>query len=140
MDEKGIEIGFGYGFTPEFRVDATYTYFNFDIKNPGLTTAGQNIVPNTPRHKGTIALTYTGLQGFDAGINAKLVEKHDWNAGVFAGKVPGNQLVDINLGYRVNNNMRVFAMATNLLDQLNFQLYGGSVMGRRVMGGVTATF
>jgi iron complex outermembrane receptor protein len=140
VEEKGIEIGFGYGFTPEFRVDATYTYFDFDIKDPGLTTAGQNIVPNTPRHKGTIALTYTGMQGFDAGINAKLVEKHDWNAGVFAGRVPGNQLIDLNVGYRINNNLRAFAMATNLLDQLNFQLYGGSVLGRRVMGGVTATF
>jgi iron complex outermembrane receptor protein len=140
VEEKGIELGFGYGFTPEFRVDATYTYFDFDIKEPGDLIPGQNIVPNTPRHKGTIALTYTGLQGFDAALNAKLVEKHDWNAGVFAGTVPANQLVDINLGYRVNNSMRVFAMATNLLDQLNFQLYGGSVLGRRVLGGVTATF
>ena len=140
VEEKGIEIGFGYGFTPEFRVDATYTYFDFDIEDPGLTAAGQNIVPNTPRHKGTIAFTYTGFQGFDAALSAKFVEKHEWNAGVFAGRIPANQMVDVNLGYRINNNLRPFAAVTNLLDKRLFQLYGGSVIGRRILGGVTATF
>ncbi len=140
VEEKGVEIGFGYGFTPEFRVDATYTYFNFDIEDPGLTAAGQNIVPNTPRHKGTIAFTYTGFQGFDAAVSAKFVEKHEWNAGVFAGRIPANQMVDVNVGYRINNNLRPFAAVSNLLDKRLFQLYGGSVIGRRILTGVTATF
>jgi outer membrane receptor protein involved in Fe transport len=140
VEEKGIEIGFGYGFTPEFRVDASYTYFDFDIEDPGLTAAGQNIVPNTPRHKGSIAFTYTGFQGFDAALSAKFVEKHEWNAGVFAGRIPANQMVDLNLGYRINNNLRWFAAVSNLLDKRRFQLYGGSVIGRRILGGVTATF
>ena len=56
-------MGLGYGFTPEFRVDATYTYFDFDIDDPGIVAAGQNIVPNTPKHKGGVALPYTGLKG-----------------------------------------------------------------------------
>ncbi|MCH8143176.1 MAG: TonB-dependent receptor, partial [Gemmatimonadetes bacterium] len=140
VEEKGIEIGFGYGFTPEFRVDATYTYFDFDIEDPGLAAAGQSIVPNTPRHKGNIAFTYTGFQGFDASLSAKFVEKHEWNAGVFAGRIPANQMVDVNLGYRINNNLRPFAAVSNLLDKRRFQLYGGSVIGRRILVGVTATF
>ena len=44
------------------------------------------------------------------------------------------------VGYRVKNNLRLFANTTNLLDQKRFQLYGGSVIGRRFLGGVTATF
>ena len=59
---------------------------------------------------------------------------------VFAGRIRSRQSVDVNLGYRYNNNARVFASATNLLDQERFQLYGGSVIGRRILGGVTATF
>ena len=140
VEEKGIEIGFGYGFTPEFRVDATYTYFDFDIEDPGRAAAGQSIVPNTPRHKGSIAFTYTGFQGFDASLSAKFVEKHEWNAGVFAGRIPANQMVDVNLGYRINNNLRPFAAVSNLLDKRRFQLYGGSVIGRRILVGATATF
>ena len=49
-------------------------------------------------------------------------------------------MVDVNLGYRINNNLRPFAAVTNLLDKRLFQLYGGSVIGRRILGGVTATF
>jgi hypothetical protein len=34
----------------------------------------------------------------------------------------------------------VYANATNLLDQQRFQVYGGSVIGRRVLAGMTSTF
>jgi hypothetical protein len=34
----------------------------------------------------------------------------------------------------------VHATATNVLDQERFQLYGGSVIRRRVLGGLTANF
>ena len=43
-------------------------------------------------------------------------------------------------GYRINNYVRIHATATNIFDQQRFQMYGGSVIGRRVLGGVTATF
>ncbi len=136
VDEVGVEIGVGYGFTPEFRGDVSYTYFNFDIKDAGF----QQIVPNTTRHKGNVSLTYTGVQGFDASVKARLTEAYDWAAGVFQGKIPSSQTINLSAGYRVNNFVRFYGMVTNLLDQDRFQLYGGSVIGRRVLGGVTATF
>ena len=43
-------------------------------------------------------------------------------------------------GYRINNYVRIHATGTNLLDEERFQLYGGSVIGRRILGGVTANF
>ena len=140
VEEKGIELGVGYGFSPEMRVDASYTFFDFDVKETGLLAAGQTIIPNTPKHKVGISLTYTGLQGFDAAISTKFNDSFDWAAGVFEGRVRSRQSIDLNLGYRFNNNTRAFASATNLLDQSRFQLYGGSVIGRRILGGVTATF
>ena len=140
LGEKGVEFGIGYGFTPEIRVDASYTFFDFDVTDAGLQTAGQDIIPNTPKHKVGISLTYTGLQGFDAAVSAKFNDRFDWSAGVFAGPIPSRQAIDLNLGYRFNNNARAFVSATNLLDQQRFQLYGGSVIGRRVLAGVTATF
>ena len=140
VEEKGIEVGIGYGFTPEVRVDVSYTFFDFDVKDTGLQAFGQDIIPNTPKHKFRFSLNYTGLQGFDAAISAKFNDSFDWAAGVFAGRIRSRQAVDVNLGYRLNNNARVFAMATNVLDQERFQLYGGSVIGRRILAGVTATF
>lgn len=138
--ERGVEFSAGYGFTPELRADVSYTFFDFEIDDPGAVQAGQTIVPNTPKNKATVALSYTGIQGFDATIAAKFVQAFDWNAGVFAGRIPSSQLVDLDIGYRLRNNFRIFAAATNLLDQDLFQLYGGSVNGLRVLGGVTATF
>jgi hypothetical protein len=36
--------------------------------------------------------------------------------------------------------LRIHAIATNVFDQQRFHLYGGSVLGRRVIAGATATF
>ena len=137
VKEQGVEIGFGYGVTPEFRIDGSYTFFDFEVENQAT---GDALLPNTAKHKGAIALTYTGLQGFDAALNARLVDSYDWAAGVFSGTVPSSQFIDLMVGYRVNNSLRVFANTTNLLDQKRFQLYGGSVIGRRILAGATATF
>jgi outer membrane receptor for ferrienterochelin and colicin len=54
--------------------------------------------------------------------------------------VPASEFVTLGAGYRISNNLRIHATATNLLDQQRFQLYGGSVIRRRVLGGVTANF
>jgi outer membrane receptor protein involved in Fe transport len=140
VNEWGIELGVGYGITPEVRVDGTYTYFQFDVQDPGLIQAGQDLVPNTPRNKGSVSLSYTGQQGIDANIQAKFVGAHNWAAGIFAGRIPAGQIVDLSVGYRLNNNIRFYSNVTNLLDQDRFQLYGGSLVGRRVLGGITATF
>ena len=51
-----------------------------------------------------------------------------------------SEFVNLSAGFRVNNNFRIHGTATNLLDQKRFQLYGGSVIGRRVLGGITANF
>ena len=73
-------------------------------------------------------------------MTVKLVDGYPWAAGVFQGYVPSSEFVNVSAGYRMNNYFRLQATATNLLDQNRFQLYGGSVIGRRVLGGITATF
>lgn len=73
-------------------------------------------------------------------MSARFVAKYDWAAGVLAGPVPASQTVNVTAGYQVSPRYRVFVNGTNVLDQKRYQLYGGSVLGRRVMGGVTAQF
>ncbi|MEP7177376.1 MAG: TonB-dependent receptor, partial [Gemmatimonadales bacterium] len=137
VTERGVEIGLGYQFTPEVRGDVSFTGFDFTVKSQ---QAGDQLVPNTPSKKANFSLTYTGQQGLDANVSVRLVDGYSWAAGVFQGYVPSNELVNVSAGYRVNNYLRVHATATNVLDQQRFQLYGGSVIGRRVLGGITATF
>jgi outer membrane receptor protein involved in Fe transport len=137
VTERGVEVGVGYQLTPEFRADASFTGFDFTVKEQQF---GDQLVPNTPSKKATLSVSYAGASGFDGNVTVRLVDGYQWAAGVFQGYVPSSEFVNLSAGYRVNNFVRIHATATNLLDQQRFQLYGGSVIGRRVMGGVTATF
>ncbi len=137
VTERGVEFGLGIGITPELRADASYTFFDFDIDQQQL---GQDLVPNTPKHKGAVSLSYIGLQGIEAGFSARFVDGYDWEAGVFAGSIPSSQSIDVHGAYQLNPNLRLHAIVTNVLDQERYHLFGGSVIGRRFLGGMTAEF
>jgi len=137
VTERGVEIGLGYQFTPEIRGDVSFTGFDFTVNSQ---RAGDQLLPNTPSKKASVSLSYAGLQGVDANVTVKLVDGYPWAAGIFQGYVPSNEFVNVSAGYRVNNYLRVNAIATNVFDEKRFQLYGGSVIGRRVLAGVTAGF
>jgi iron complex outermembrane receptor protein len=137
VTERGVEIGLGYQLTPEIRGDVSFTGFDFTVNSQ---RAGDQLLPNTPSKKASVSLSYAGLQGIDANVTVKLVDGYPWAAGIFQGYVPSNEFVNVSAGYRVNNYLRVNAIATNVFDQKRFQLYGGSVIGRRVLGGITAAF
>ena len=139
VTERGIELGVGYQFTPEVRGDATFTGFGFDVDEDDQAV-GDQLLPNTPSKKATFSVSYAGQQGFDGNVTLRLTDGHEWATGVFQGYVPSSELLNVSAGYRINNYVRIHATATNLFDQQRFQLYGGSVIGRRVLGGVTATF
>jgi len=137
VTERGIELGVGYQFTPEWRGDASVTGFDFTVKSQQV---GDQLVPNTPSKKATLSLTYAGQQGLDANVSVRMVDGYAWAAGIFQGYVPSSEFVNLSAGYRINNYFRIQATATNVFDQKRFQLYGGSVIERRVLGGITATF
>lgn len=138
VDQRGIDVGLGFQLTDEFRLDGSFSWFDFEVKSQ---QAGDQLVPNTPETKGTITIAYAGLtNGFDADLSARFVSEYDWAAGIFVGKVPASQTLNASLGYRLNPNFRIFAVGTNILDQQRYHLFGGSVIGRRVLGGLTATF
>ncbi|HEY8257452.1 MAG TPA: TonB-dependent receptor [Gemmatimonadales bacterium] len=137
VTERGVELGVGYQFTPEFRGDVSFTGFDFTVNS---FQQGDQLIPNTPSKKGSVSVSYAGQQGVDANVTVRLVDGYQWSAGVFQGYVPSSEFVNLSAGYRVNNYLRVHATATNVFDEKRFQLYGGSVIGRRVLGGITATF
>ncbi len=137
VTERGIELGLGYQFTPEIRGDVSFTGFSFDVRSQAV---GDQLVPNTPSKKANLSLSYAGAQGFDGNVTLRLVDGYAWAAGVFQGYVPASEFLNVSAGYRINNYVRIHATATNLFDQQRFQMYGGSVIGRRILGGLTGTF
>ncbi len=138
VEQKGIDVGLGVQLNNAFRLDGTFSWFDFKVKSQ---QAGDQLVPNTPKTKGTVSLSYDGVtSGFDASVSMRFIAGYDWAAGVYVGPVPSSQTLNASAGYQLAPNFRLFATGTNILDQKRYFLYGGSVIGRRVLGGITATF
>lgn len=144
VDEQGVELGVSFLPAPNWQVDANYTYFDFEIDRTTATEGGEvdadELSPNTPQHKGNIGLTYSNPERFSAGFNVHMQEAFDWAAGIFAGRVPGYATVDLNGSWRMTPYARLNLVWANVLDKEHYQLYGGSMLGSRAIGGVTFTF
>jgi outer membrane receptor for ferrienterochelin and colicins len=130
----GLEVGSEVSLTRALTLSATYTWFNAAIQND---LVGNVLSANTPRNKGTVSLAYAGRQGLDVAMDARFVAGYHWTTGVWDGDIPASQNVSLSAGYRLNPHVRAFFDATNLLDQPRFEVYGGSVNGRRVLVGMT---
>jgi len=137
VDEWGVELGSSVSLTRSLTFSASYTWYDFVVRQK---VVGDTLVPNTPQHKGALALEYTGRQGLTLGVDARIVARYSWVSGVWRGDVPASQTVNVKAGCRINPHLRVYANATNVLNQQRFQMFGGSVIGRRVLAGMTSTF
>ena len=136
VDEWGVEVGASVSLTAVFSISGSYTWYNFAIRQ---NIPGNPLAANTPRNKGTVSLAYAGRQGIDVTVDARLVSGYRWTSGIWDGEIPASETVSLNAGYRINPHLRVYANATNLFDQQRFQFFGGSVIGRRVLAGMTTT-
>jgi outer membrane receptor protein involved in Fe transport len=137
VDEWGVEFGSSISLSRVLTTSASYAWYNSAIRD---NVAGNVLSPNTPRNKGVISLTYAGRQGIDVGVDARIMSGYHWTMGLWDGDIPASQIVNLSAGYRINPHLRVFANATNLFDQQHFEVYGGSVIGRRVLAALTSTF
>jgi len=137
VDERGVEFGAWASLTSELNVRTSYTFFDFDIQQQ---LQGDVLLPNTPRNKGSASLRFDGRQGFGAGIDIHLVEGYQWASGVNQGPIPASRVVNADASYQVSRNGRLELIATNLFDERKYHIYGGSLVGRRVLVGLTVTF
>jgi outer membrane receptor protein involved in Fe transport len=133
----GADLGVGLQATDEIRLDASGSWFKYDVEDQAT---GDQLLANTPKWRANLATTYGGRGGLDLGLNYRYSSGFDWAAGVFVGQIEPGHTIDANAGYRINPNFRVFLTGTNLINRQWYSIYGGSVNGRRVMGGVTANF
>ncbi|HYN80667.1 MAG TPA: TonB-dependent receptor [Gemmatimonadaceae bacterium] len=138
VKERGVELGSVMQFSDVLRGEASYAFFDFSVEDASL--GNDALLPNTPEHKGSLALFYDSPRRIELNASVRLVSGYPWAAGVFSGYVPASQFVNANAAYRATEQLKAFVTGTNVFDQRRFQLYGGSVIGRRLIGGVTATF
>ena len=137
VDEWGVELGSSVSLTPTLTVSASYTWYNFAIRQNLVSNV---LTSNTPHNKGTVALDYAGRQGIEVSVDARVVAGYPWSTGIWEGYVPPSQTANLFAGYRINPHLRAFANVSDLFDQRRFEVYGGAVIGRCLLAGVTSTF
>ena len=137
VDEWGVELGGSVSISRTLTVTAGYTWYNWAIRH---NLPDNVLASNTPHNKGAVALGYSG-QRLDFDLSARFVSRYHWSSGaVWDGDIPASQTVDLNGGYRIDPHLRLYISGTDILNQQRFEVYGGAVIGRRVLVGVTSTF
>ena len=138
VDERGLELGFDYYMSDYFLLSANWSYFDYEIK---AQQAGDVLLPNNPKHKFGYSIRYrNNLNGFEAELSGRTVQAYDWAAGVFVGHIPEYTLINLSSAYEINQNFRLGVSVTNLFDKQAYQIFGGSIVGRQLIGSLTVSF
>jgi iron complex outermembrane receptor protein len=130
--DGGIELNLGRG----MRLMGNYSLFQLHVDSTSLVT-GSDLTPNTPENQGNLFLAYVGRHGLEARFGARITSSFAWGGGVLTGRIPASQTFDAGLGYRLGERLSAHLTTTNLFNQRRFQIYGGSVIGRRILLGAT---
>ncbi|MFK7934076.1 MAG: TonB-dependent receptor [Saprospiraceae bacterium] len=134
---QGFTIGLNYYFANYFQVSGNYSWnrLNSDIDDP--------IIPafNTPEHKFNfgfsgrdmvINLGATQIENIGFNINYKWIEGFLFEGSPqFTGLIPTYDLVDAQINYKATRINTTFKLgASNVLNNKQFQTYGGPRIGR----------
>jgi outer membrane receptor protein involved in Fe transport len=128
--DQGIELGVTAWARPEWRVETSVTLMRFNVKSQAAESV---ISPNVPSRQFSAGTTYAGRR-FSASGTIRAVNAFDWNSGVYAGPVPAYAVVDAAAGINLQRGWRIDVDAANLFDHRHIELFGGSLIGRRVLG------
>lgn len=112
-------------------LQGTYTYTHTE----DLATGDRLL--RRPAHKGSLQTTYRFLDGADINLTLLMVGNKSDIANT---TVPGYVLANLAAGYRINDNVRLFARIDNLFDKKYEELYGYGTSRLAGYGGVTLSF
>jgi outer membrane receptor for ferrienterochelin and colicins len=137
VTERGAEIAFNYYLSDAWTVDANYAFFDFTVIEKGEKDV---LLPNAPKHKVNGGITFRSPSGVSANLSVKYVPSFDWAAGIYQGKILAYTMVNLSASYRITGNFTAGINVGNLLDRRHYEIYGGSIIGRRAIASLTMLF
>ncbi len=138
--EAGFELSANYYLTDLFSLNASYAYFDHAVIDAPANVDEDNFFPNAPRHKLNGGVTYSSAFGLEVGMKMKYVPSFDWAAGIYKGRVLAYTLIDLSTRYHVTSQLDLALNISNLFDRVHYEIFGGSLLRRRAVASVTATF
>lgn len=140
VSEYGYEMGLNYYITDDLIFDLNYSYFQFEIDESISAADASQIQSNSPRWKSNAGITYQSADNYDVALKVKYIPSYFWSAGVYSGPIPAYALVNLSAGYQVNTQTNLNLNISNILDRRHYQIFGGSILGRRSTLSVTYSF
>ena len=159
VDTYGADLGFSYFLSSSLSLALNYSWFGFkldysDLKNDGNKDGKvqDNDLPlNTPAHKGSLALNYSGKKFFGS-VFTRYVQAYDFYSGINVaaaanpalgvrenarygrtwnyGPLGGFTTVDVSAGYRLNSYLTASAQVVNLFDTRMREFVASPFIGR----------
>ncbi len=131
---QGFSIGLNYYFANNYTVTTNYSWNKLNKE-----FADDPIIPafNTPEHKYNIGFSGRNLSGFTKNpigfnLNYKWIDSFIFEGSPqFSGRIPSYGLLDVQINYNVKKMNTTFKLgASNVLNNKQFQTYGGPRIGR----------
>jgi outer membrane receptor protein involved in Fe transport len=130
VNEAGLEMGVNYYLSSEFLLRGTFCYYSFEILEKETNDV---LIPNSPKYRTSGALVYSHPDGHDVAVAIKYVPTFEWAAGIFRGDIPAYTLIDLAGTYAFSEHLKFNLNISNLLDRDHYQVFGGSLIGRRAL-------
>lgn len=130
VNEAGVDAGINYYLSDHLTLSGNFSYFYFDIVEKH---AEDVLIPNSPDYRISGGITYTHPSGHDIGLRIKHVPSFDWAAGIYQGKINEYTVMDLGANYRYSSTVSLNLNISNLMDKEHYQIFGGSLLGRRAI-------
>lgn len=135
VKQYGLEAAAGVRLAQGLVLEANYSLFRFNLDSTSLAV-GQVLEPNTPAHRINLSASYS-TSTVDVRGSLSWVAGYDWASGIYQGRVPASATVNLSGGYRITPHLNAQGVVTNLFNQQRYHIFGGSVIGRRALIGMT---
>jgi len=129
VETEGIDVAFNYYLNERWTIDGNYSWFDFEVIDQ---LVGDQLVPNAAENKYNLGVSYDDGT-FSGSIKFHSVEEFQWAAGVYQGVIPSYETINMNFNYRFNDTWEAAFVANNALDDEHYEIFGGSVNGRRLI-------
>jgi outer membrane receptor for ferrienterochelin and colicins len=133
VDTEGVDVAFNYYVSDSWVVDASYSWFDFEVQSQAL---GDQLLPNAPENKFNAGVSYIGDR-FSSSLKYRWADDFRWATGVFIGNVPSYDLFDLSASYRFTDHVAFGLDVSNVLDDEHYQSFGGDLLSRRALAHVT---
>ena len=112
---QGVEAGLDWRFAPGWRLRQTWTYSDFVFE--GDKAYGDNDLPLVPPNLYRAELRYDHPAGWFVAPSVEWTPSDSWVDYMNTLKAPGYTVVNLGLGYKLDERVSLYVDARNLLDE-----------------------